>query len=155
MISLYFLQAFTGDEDSTRSASLTGTALFLEKKLSSMEDASFVKWPVADGAVRSKPRGHRRGNRGSPRPGRGKPFGGGFCVHSVTPRQLDRFRDRFCASGAKDFLSFSSVKFIYSGFVFFNSSFILCFRFFLSDNSSLRDFLEVLVKQISNHDLPP
>ncbi len=27
---------------------------------------------------------------------------GGFCVHSVTPRQLDRFRDRFCASGAKD-----------------------------------------------------
>ena len=26
----------------------------------------------------------------------------GFCVHSINPRQLDRFRDRFCVSGAKD-----------------------------------------------------
>ena len=46
----------------------------------------------------------------------------GFVVYSINPKQLDRFRDRFCVSGAKDFLSFSSVKFIYSGFVFFNSS---------------------------------
>lgn len=26
----------------------------------------------------------------------------GFAVHSVNPRQLDRFRDRFCVSGAMD-----------------------------------------------------
>lgn len=26
----------------------------------------------------------------------------GFAVHSINPKQLDRFRDRFCASGAKD-----------------------------------------------------
>lgn len=26
----------------------------------------------------------------------------GFVVHSINPKQLDRFRDRFCASGAKD-----------------------------------------------------
>ena len=26
----------------------------------------------------------------------------GFCVYSINPKQLDRFRDRFCVSGAKD-----------------------------------------------------
>ena len=69
---------------------------------------------------------------------------GGFCVHSVTPRQLDRFRDRFCASGAKDFLSFSSVKFIYSGFVFFNSSFFCVSDFFYQTTAVSVTFLKFL-----------
>ena len=145
MISLCFLQAFTGDEFHQvcvidRNSSVLGEKTF---KHGGRELCEMARWltelcgasPEVIAVGIEVPRG----------PVVESLLEGGFCVHSVTPRQLDRFRDRFCASGAKDFLSFSSVKFIYSEFVFFKSPPLFCVSdFFYQTTAVSVTFLKFL-----------
>ena len=72
-----------------------------------LENGSFITaapaWPGWPTGLPRR-RGSRRTSRGSPsRPARRRDLmERGFVVHSINPRQLDRFRDRFSPAGAKD-----------------------------------------------------